>query len=59
MAKPFEKPSTLPSAPSLAPKRDTSSVSETLTNSEVESLRQSARELNDYGRKAFAQKTPG
>ncbi len=41
-------------APSLRRKLDTSSVSETLTPSEIEQLRQEKKEDNAYFRKAFA-----
>ena len=43
------------SLPPLRTKKpDTSLVSETLTNSEIEQLQRNKRALSDYARKAFA-----
>lgn len=46
-------------APSPQQKPDTSLVSEILTPSELESLRQDAIEANAYGQKAFQSWAPG
>ena len=45
-------------APSRQPKPSISSVSEMLTPSEQASLRQHAKELSDFGQKAFSHLRP-
>jgi hypothetical protein len=54
--KPSEKSSEQTPPRSPQPKPDTSSVSEMLTPSELEQLRQSAKEASDYARRAFGLK---
>jgi hypothetical protein len=51
---PNKNSSTLNYSPLPLPRPDTSSVSEMLTPSEIEQLRQEMKELADYNPKAFA-----
>ena len=53
-----EQPSASSRPPSPAPKRSTSSVSERLTNSEMEELRRDLREKSAWLQKEFEKNPP-